>query len=131
VYGNHSHSQLAKNFLDEKVDRPLRRAMLFIRGFAATFSIEVAAETTARSTSTNQSRPAPALAMCYGVAGGCRYIPKIGVCLNLISPSPHLQAHLHETNAGRKDFVGEKRLEGLYTPATSKITFLNQSILSG
>jgi hypothetical protein len=37
VYGNDSHSQLVKNFLDEKADRPLRRAMLFIRGFAATF----------------------------------------------------------------------------------------------
>jgi len=30
---------------------------------------------------------------------------------------------------GRKDVVDEKRLEGLYSPATSKITSLNQSIL--
>src|SRR5437868_15342964 len=52
------------------------------------FSIEVAAAKTARSTSTNQSQPAPAFAMCYGVAGGCRYIPKIVACLNLISPVP-------------------------------------------
>jgi hypothetical protein len=86
VYGNHSHSQLVKNFSDEKADRPrtLSGAMLFIRGFAATFSIEVAAPATARSTATNQSHPAPAVAMCYGVAGACRYISKTVACLNPI-----------------------------------------------
>jgi hypothetical protein len=67
-----------KNFSDEKADRPrtLSGAMLFIRGFAA--------PTTARSTGTNQSHPAPAVAMYYGVAGGCRYIFKTVACLNPI-----------------------------------------------
>src|SRR5437667_478424 len=67
---------------------PRRKGGPAPNAFGATFSIEVAAAKTARSTSTNQSQPASAFAMGYGVAGGCRYIPKIVACLNLISPVP-------------------------------------------
>src|SRR5437667_3358558 len=64
VYGNHSPSQLMKNFLDEKVDRALRSlpavagAMSFICGFAATFWHRARRRT--RGCSSHQHKPVAA-----------------------------------------------------------------------